>query len=207
EQLVDKGRLAVIDVRDDGDVPKAHGERSLAGNRERARPLDFSLRGNKDFAEKLSTKWRSRSAARHSLSGMNMAMIRTIASLLAFAAAALALPAQAALPPAAAWEIGPVIKGRNYSHNMPLRPAPARDGVRIDFPWPDARAGHVHYVTCRHGPLEGKRRIVMRFRIDAEPGVRFVPQEFPERQAEIGRASCRERVEMSEVAACGQNEE
>src|SRR5690606_37612620 len=69
------------------------------------------------------------------------------------------------------------------SHNMPLRPTPTREGFQIDFPWPDARAGHIHYVTFRHGPLEGKRRIVMRYRIDAEPGVRFAPQEFPDRQA------------------------
>lgn len=96
---------------------------------------------------------------------------------------ALAMPALAALPPAQAWEIGPIIKGRSYSHNMPLRPTPSRDGIRIDFPYPDARAGHVHYVTFRHGPLEGKRRIEMHFRIDAEPGVRFVPQEFPAREA------------------------
>lgn len=112
-----------------------------------------------------------------------MVMTRTIASLLAFVAAALALPAQAALPPAAAWEIGPVIKGRNYSQNMPLRPTSARDGIRIEFPYPDREAGHVHYVTFRHGPLEGKRRIVMRYRIEAAPGTRFIPQEFPERQA------------------------
>src|SRR5690606_28624779 len=105
-------------------------------------------------------------------------MIRSKTALIALiAVAAAAVPALAALPPAQAWEIGPVIKSRNYSHNMPLRPTPTREGFQIDFPWPDARAGHIHYVTFRHGPLEGKRRIVMRYRIDAEPGVRFVPQD------------------------------
>lgn len=111
-------------------------------------------------------------------------MNRTKTALLALIAVSVAaVPALAALPPAQAWEIGPIIKSRNYSHNMPLRPTPTREGFAIDFPWPDARAGHVHYVTFRSGPLEGARRIVMRYRIDAEPGVRFVPQEFPDRQA------------------------
>ncbi len=107
-------------------------------------------------------------------------MRATIAAALALA---LAIPAAAELPPAAAWQIGPLIKGRNYSQNMPLRPVPARDGVRIDFPYPDRDAGHVHYVTFPHGPLAGKRRIVMRYRIDAAPDARFVPQEFPDRPA------------------------
>jgi hypothetical protein len=112
-------------------------------------------------------------------------MRRTRTALLAFAigAAALSVPVLAALPAAQAWEIGPVIKSRNYSHNMPLRPTAVRGGMRIDFPWPDAAEGHIHYVTFRHGPLEGKRRIVMRYRIDAEPGTRFVPQEHREMPA------------------------
>ena len=111
----------------------------------------------------------------------------TIAKALAAlaAAAALAVPALAELPAAGEWQIGPIIKSRNYSVNMPLTPTPARQGMRIDFPWPDAAAGHVHYVTFRHGPLEGKRRIVMRYRIDAERGTRFVPQEHREQTATL----------------------
>lgn len=97
--------------------------------------------------------------------------------------AALAVPALAALPPAQAWEIGPIIKGRSYSQNMPLRPTAVHDGFRIAFPFPDKAAGHVHYVTFPHGPLAGKSRIVMRYRIEAAPGTRFVPQEYPDREA------------------------
>lgn len=110
-------------------------------------------------------------------------MLRVLFALVA--GLAIALPALAALPPAGAWEIGPVIKGRNYSFNMPLRPEQTRSGIGVEFPWPDAAAGHVHYVTFRHGPLEGKRRIVMRYRIEAAPGVRFVPQEHPDLPATL----------------------
>ena len=40
---------------------------------------------------------------------------------------------------------------------MPLRPEPAGSGWSFDFPWPDVRAGHVHYVTFRPGALEEVR--------------------------------------------------
>lgn len=109
--------------------------------------------------------------------------MKRIAIGLALAAAALAAPVLAALPPANAWQIGPVIKGRNYSVNMPLRPTAVRDGLRINFPYPTAAAGHVHYVTFPIGSLEGAERIVMHFRIDAAPGTRFVPQEHPDMPA------------------------
>lgn len=85
--------------------------------------------------------------------------------------------------PAAQWEIGPIIRRRNYSVGMPLHPAEGPRGPYFDFPYPSAEAGHVHYVTFRHGPLSGKSRIVMRYRIDTAPGVRFVPRENPNAQA------------------------
>ena len=78
---------------------------------------------------------------------------------------------------AAMWEIGPMIRGRNYSRGMPLAPTPARDGWSFDFS--TSPAAHVHYVTFPHGSLAGKRRIVMRYRIDAARGVRFIQQEAP----------------------------
>lgn len=84
------------------------------------------------------------------------------------------------------WEIGPVIRGRNYSSGMPAVPYPERGGGwSFDFPAPDAAAGHVHYVTFRPGSLRGKSRIVVRYRIDAAPGARFVPQQFPGRTATV----------------------
>ena len=76
-----------------------------------------------------------------------------------------------------AWAIGPIIDGENYSRGMPLHPTPRRDGTwHIDFP---QAPGSVHYVTFRHGSLAGKRRIVMRYRVEAAPGVRIVPPSAP----------------------------
>lgn len=78
---------------------------------------------------------------------------------------------------ASAWTIGPVINGRNYSRGMPLRPTPrAAGGWQIDLP---QAPRSIHYVTFRHGSLAGKRRIVMRYRIEAGPGVRIVPRTAP----------------------------
>jgi hypothetical protein len=81
-------------------------------------------------------------------------------------------------PNAAQWEIGPVIRGRNYSQGMPLHPTPHRGGGwQIDLP---RAPGSVHYITFPHGPLTGKRRIVLRYRIEAAPGVRIVPPSDPQ---------------------------
>lgn len=111
--------------------------------------------------------------------------IRPIAalSLLAGTFAALAAAASAEPPPARAWEIGPVIKGRNYSVNMPLRPQPTRDGPGFGFPSVPDDFGHVHYVTYNPGSLRGAREITIRFRIDAPAGTRFIPQEAPSKTA------------------------
>ena len=87
--------------------------------------------------------------------------------------------------PAAQWQIGPIIRGQNYSVGMPLTPRAERNGWSFEFPNPDADAGHVHYVTFRHGSLAGKSEIVMRYRIDAARGVRFVPQEQPQAPAKL----------------------
>ena len=99
----------------------------------------------------------------------------------ALAAAALfAGSVVAAGPPADAWEIGPIIRGKNYSYRMPLRPEAAREGARFAIPGPTAAQGHVHYVTMPTRPLAGARRITLTYRIDAAPGTRFVPQETPD---------------------------
>ena len=84
-----------------------------------------------------------------------------------------AAPARAAVPAdAAAWTIGPIIRGRNYSQGVPLHPVPRRGGGwHIDLP---RAPGSVHYVTFRHGPLAGKRRLVLRYRLEAAPGVRLL---------------------------------
>ena len=100
---------------------------------------------------------------------------------LAPAAAEAAKPVRSADPmDASAWEIGPITPTRNYSVNMPLTPSPHPEGWSFDFPQPHKDAGHVHYVTFRHGSLTGKSRIVLRYRVEAAPGVQIVPTNSPE---------------------------
>lgn len=83
-----------------------------------------------------------------------------------------------AMAPASAWEIGPTIRGRNYSQGVALHPTPAARGSWY-FDLPRA-PGSVHYVTFRHGPLAGKSRIVLRYRVEAAPGVRVLPITAPQ---------------------------
>ena len=74
------------------------------------------------------------------------------------------------------WEIGPVIRGTNYSVGMPLTPSVhPSGGWYFDIPSPTAASGHVHYVTFRHGPLTGKTRLVLRYRLEMADGVQIVP--------------------------------
>jgi hypothetical protein len=73
--------------------------------------------------------------------------------------------------------IGPIVRGRNYSRGMPLHPTPRRNGGwQIELP---RAPGSVHYVTFPHGSLAGKSRIVMRYRIEADPGVQILPRSDP----------------------------
>jgi hypothetical protein len=109
---------------------------------------------------------------------MRKSFIVAAAGLLAGATTLVASPAAAAL--GGDWEIGPIIRGKNYSVGMPLRPTPTRTGWTFDFPYASRSAGHVHYVTFDPGSLDRASRIVVRYRVDAAPGTRFVPQESPE---------------------------
>lgn len=112
--------------------------------------------------------------------------MRNLALIAVASVAVLVSAAQAAAgPPANAWEIGPIIRGKNYSYRMPLRPEETRAGASFTIPGPSAAAGHVHYVTIPTGPLQGARAITLRYRIDAAPGTRFVPQESPELPATL----------------------
>jgi hypothetical protein len=84
----------------------------------------------------------------------------------------------AGAPGPGAWVIGPIVQGRNRSAGVPLHPRPSRKGGwQIDIP---RAPGSVHYVTFRHGSLAGKRRIVMRYRIEAAPGARIAPATAPD---------------------------
>ena len=113
---------------------------------------------------------------------------KLIAALLALTASAGV--AAAVLQPgdpssAAAWEIGPIDRHGNTSVGMPAQPTQGRRGWFFDFPNATVEAGHVHYVTFAPGSLAGKRRIVMRYRIEAARGVRFVPRQQPQEPATI----------------------
>lgn len=86
-------------------------------------------------------------------------------------------PRAAAASNPGAWTVGPIIRGRNYSRGVATQPTPRRGGGwHVDIP---RAGGSVNYVTFPHGSLQGKRRIVMRYRIEADPGVRIVPKTVP----------------------------
>jgi hypothetical protein len=60
---------------------------------------------------------------------------------------------------------------------MPLNPTQTTDGWAFDFP---LAPGKVGYVTYRFGSLAGKSRIVMRYRIEADPTVQIFPMCCPQ---------------------------
>lgn len=103
-------------------------------------------------------------------------MIRPLFRALTGIALALAAGAPAAPPTARIWEIGPVIRGRNYSVDTPASPAQSRGGMVIPVP---LAPGSVHYVTMPSGSLAGAHRIVMRYRVEMAPGVTIRPITAP----------------------------
>ena len=105
--------------------------------------------------------------------------------LAAILALGMSVGTPAVAQPAHAWEIGPVIRGKNYSWGMPLTLQAGRAGDWFEFPAPHAGVGHVHYVTTPTAPLVGASRIVLRYRIEAVRGTRFVPQEHPDLHAMV----------------------
>ncbi len=107
-----------------------------------------------------------------------MKTLVALAALISFAGPSMAgKPVQSANPMnPTSWEFGPVIGDRNYSVGMPLAPsAHPSGGWYFDIPYPDAAAGHVHYVTFKHGSLSGKSHIVLRYRLEMADGVQLVP--------------------------------
>ncbi|MFA9201327.1 MAG: hypothetical protein ACEQR8_09120 [Cypionkella sp.] len=105
-----------------------------------------------------------------------------LGALLSAASAAVPV-AIAAMPPAQAWEIGPVLRGRNYSVGMPAQPdAVPGGGVAFDFP---RAGGEIDAMTTGVRPLAGVRQITLRYRIDAAKGTRFVPAEAPGETATV----------------------
>ena len=75
------------------------------------------------------------------------------------------------------WQIGPEIRGTNYSVGVPRMMADTRDGPAFIFP-ADQR-GQVKYVTRETGSLANARSLTIRYRIDASEGTRFVANERP----------------------------
>lgn len=67
--------------------------------------------------------------------------------------------------PAAAWEIGPIVKHRNYSPGL-SRPSQFEHGWGFTI----SSKAEPHYVTFRHGSLRGKTQIRMRFRVEGPQG-------------------------------------
>lgn len=83
---------------------------------------------------------------------------------------------------AASWEIGPVIKGKNYSLNMPLNPTQDADGSwYLEF-GPESGP---HYVTFPHGSLVGKSVIRGRFKIEGAPGTRIWGKACPDQPSSL----------------------
>lgn len=97
----------------------------------------------------------------------------------------LAMPmAIAAMPPAEDWEIGPWVRGRNYSVGMPSHPSPGPRGTLV-MEFPVAGSGQVDALTTTVGPLAGARTITLRYRVDATRGARFIADEMPNEPATV----------------------
>ena len=75
------------------------------------------------------------------------------------------------------WEIGPEIRGKNYSVGVPSAMTDTHDGPTFIFP-ANSR-GQVKYVTKDAGSLIDARSLTIRYRIEAAPGTRFVANERP----------------------------
>ena len=112
---------------------------------------------------------------------MNMKYLMALGSAGVLAvSASVSIASNTPVEDAANWEIGPDVRGINYSVGMPLKPTPSgKRGWSFAFPYPSRDAGHVHAITYNSGPLINASRIVMRYRIDAPRGTRFEPQESP----------------------------
>ncbi len=78
------------------------------------------------------------------------------------------------------WEVGPWIDRKTSSLNVPRHPVRHPEGLAIEFPHPNAEAGHVHYVTRSMGDLAGKSSIRLKYEIETADGVRLAPPSSPD---------------------------
>lgn len=112
-----------------------------------------------------------------------MKLRTSLLSFVAFAFGAVPMTL-AAMPPAEAWEIGPWVRGRNYSVGMPAQPSSGPRGELVmDFPV--AGVGQVDALTTAIGPLAGARQITVTYRVDAARGTSFIADEMPNEPATI----------------------
>jgi hypothetical protein len=103
----------------------------------------------------------------------------------AVALAALEAPtAVVAMPSAEAWEIGPWVRGRNYSVGMPAHPSAGPRGALV-MAFPVAGSGQVDALTTAVAPLAGARAITLRYRVDVSRGTQFVADEMPNEPATV----------------------
>jgi hypothetical protein len=89
-----------------------------------------------------------------------------------------------AMPPAEAWEIGPWVRGRNYSVGMPNNPSQAPGGG-VSFEFPLEGRGQVDAMTTAIGPIAGASEITVRYRVEAERTTRFIAYETPGEAATV----------------------
>ena len=137
-------------------------------------------RERKEAFPNLTEQFRRKTQARRQSTGMK----HHIAPLTLILAAAAAPAAAAAMPPSQAWEIGPWVRGKNYSVGMPNHPRPgARGSLAMDLPV--VGSGEVDALTTAVGPLAGARQITLRYRIDAPKGTRFIAVEMPSEPATV----------------------
>ena len=108
---------------------------------------------------------------------LRLAAYMALSLSIPFAAGTRADARPAGIAAATDWVIGPIINGRSRSRGMPLHPSPGPGrGWHVELP---QAPGSLNYVTFRHGSLAGKSRIVMRYRVEAAPGVRIEPRTAP----------------------------
>jgi hypothetical protein len=123
------------------------------------------------------------SEPRHRRQASVVSVIRKVLSIATLLAASLAASVTA-MPVAGAWEIGPWVRGKNYSVGMPTTPSPAPGGG-VSFEFPLQGRGQIDAMTRATGPIAGARQITIRYRVEAARGARFIAHETPGEAATV----------------------
>lgn len=76
-----------------------------------------------------------------------------------------------------AWEVGPSAwPGGNPSSGIPLHPLLHPQGWMLNIP---TAPGSAQYITRPTGPLAGKQKIIMQFRVELDGDAKLVPSDGP----------------------------